>query len=181
MAVNVIFSTTNGGTSLVETVSHGNASNGDTTTAQTLYLRHDGDNDITGVKMFIREFSGTYDGDATAAADFAELLAWGDDSTEDGFGGFMMNQRATTAFPTAGWPTYSSKSPTGGSVHRTGVGDSELNGITLLSTTGADSDGTLQDGDAPNVRFQVKIQVPIDEDVAGFREWDQVVSFTYTS
>ena len=60
MAVNVIWSSESGGDPILTTVNHGNASNGSTTSVQTIFLRHDGANIITDVGFYIRQFSGTY-------------------------------------------------------------------------------------------------------------------------
>lgn len=182
MSVSIIWSLTNGGDPLTSIVDHGNSSNGQVTTAKTIYIRHDGSNDITDAGLYIRQFSGTYQGAATAAADIAEILSWGDQIIESDFGGFQINFDAVGGFPSASWPTYSTKSPTNGNVHRNGVGDSESNAIEIPGTvTGATADGTIQAGTAPNVRFQVRVAVPASENVIGIRQWDQVLKYTFTS
>lgn len=181
MSVNVIWSYTNGGDSISSTIDHGNASNGDTTTGLELFLRHDGDNEITSVGLYIRDFSGTYSGDATASNDLSELLAWGDASTSSAFGGFQVNFDAVGSYPTASWPLYNSKTPSNGFVHRTGTGDSELNAVSIPTATGATTAGEIPSGNSPNVRFKVRIQVPTSEDTAGVRQFDQVVKFSFTS
>jgi len=181
MAVNIIWSLSNGGDALSTTLDHSNASNGNYTTEKEIFIRHDGLNSITDAGLYIRQLSGTYSGSFTAAADIAELLYWGDQSTSSTFGGFQCNLLATTSYPSSGWPTYSSKSPTGGFVHRTGVGDSESNAIAVPTTTGATSSGTIQAGSSPNVRLKVRILVPTDEDTIGIRQWDQVLKYNFTS
>ena len=185
MSVDVTWSTTNGGSAISDYVEH-EAANGASSTAQTIFLRHNGSNAITGVALYIREFSGTYNGDGTAAADLAELIAWGDESSATAYGGILINWDATNqsglgAFASANWPTYDDKSKTYGMVHRTGVGDSDENAVTLPVGTGISTAGQIPAGAAPNVRFQMRINVPQDEDTVGIRLFDQVVKYSYTS
>lgn len=181
MAVTLTWSSTNGGAAIVSPLDHGDSSNGSETTAQEVFLRHDGANSITSVGFYIRAYTGSYAGAATALADFNELLSWGNATPETSFGGLQLNFLATSSYPTSGWATYLNKTPTGGETVRTGVGDSAGSAITIPSTTGAVSDGVIQTGVAPNVRFQMRIQVPADEDTVGVRQWDTVIQYTYTS
>ena len=181
MSVDLVFSYTNGGAAISGNVDHGNISNGLTTTAIEVFIRHTGINSITACGLYVRQYSGTYNGDASAALDIAELLAWGDASTSASFGGFQINMDATGAYSASAWPTYSSKSPTNGFVCRTGIGDSEANAVSITTATGATATGTIQAGSSPNVRLKCRVQVPSDEDTVGVRQFDQVVVFTYTS
>ena len=184
MSVNVIYSLTNGGDSISSNVDYGNAQNGDTTDAQEIFIRHDGDNEITGAALYIRDYSATYTGDATASADLSEILGWGDASTNAGFGGFQINFDADGSYPTDSWPTYSSKGPSNGFVHRTGIGDSELNTVTIPTAAGISSPysaGEIPAGSSPNIRFKTRIQVPTNETVTGIRQFDQVITFSFTS
>ena len=181
MSVSIIWSSTVGGEAITSIIDHGNAANGAATTPEEIFIRHDGGSNITNVALYIREYSGSYSGSATAAADIAEIINWGDQTAEDDFGGFFINFNAATSYAT-GWPTYSDKSPTGGFVHRTGYGDSESNAIDLPTSTGATATGEIQTGSAaPGVRFQAKIAVPTNEDTAGVRQWETVLRYTYTS
>lgn len=179
--VNLTWSTSNGGTAISGNLDHGNASNGVATTAQEVFIRHDGTNSITSCGIYIREFSGTYSGGASAALDLAELLGWGDNSTESTYGGFEINMNATGSYPAAAWPVYNSKSPSQGHVFRTGTGDSQANAITISTATGATASGEIQSGSSPNVRFQCRISVPSAEDTIGIRQFDTVLVYVYTS
>lgn len=182
MAVNVIWSLTNGGDAISTNLDYGlTLSNGQTGSSQTLYLRHDGTNPITDVGLFVRQYSATYTGDATAATDFSELLAWGDGSASEDFGGLQINQDATGGFPSGSWPAFPDSDIGEGSTFRTGVGDSELNAISLSTATGATAAETLQVGSTPNVRFATRIKVPTSEDTTGIRQWDLVIKYTFTS
>jgi hypothetical protein len=182
-AVSIIWSTTNGGTALSATEDCGSKANGETTTSKEFYLRHNGSNVITNVGLYIREFTGTYSGAATSSADIAELLAWGDASTADSFGGAMINMDAINSYPTAQWPTLSSKDTTYGAVLRTGVGDSEGNAVTLSKNTHSSTgtDGEVPVGGSPNVRFAVRISVPNNEDTLGVRQVDLIATYSFTS
>jgi hypothetical protein len=180
MAVNIIWSLTNGGASVTAT-DHGSVAAGAATSAKTLYLRHDGLNPIIGARIYLKPFVGTYTGELNPAQDFAEVVSWGDAVTAATFGGFLINMNATGSFPVAAWPTWSSKSPTGGAVVRTGVGNSSANAITLSVNTGCSSAGVIPVGNSPNVRFQCKVVVPTAESTVGARAVDMSLLYTYTS
>jgi len=181
MTVGLIFSSTNGGATLSADIDCGDLSNGATTAAQTVYLRHTGTNPITGVKFYLRACTGSYVGAATAIADLAELIGWGDNLTALGWGGVLVNQNATGSFPVPGWPTLLNKTPTDGVCCRTGKADSSTYAANLSANTGATAIGTVQVGTSPNVRFQCKIVVPANEDTVGIRQFELAFLFSYTS
>lgn len=181
MAVTLVWSSTNGSTAIVSPLDHGDSSNGANTTPQEIFLRHDGTNSITSVSLYARAYSAAYSGAATALADFNKLVTWGNASTAVTFGGLQLNFLATTSYPTSAWPTVSSKTPVGGNTIRGGVGDSSTTALTIPTTTGAVSAGVIQSGMSPNVRFKMRIQVPASEDTVGIRQYDTVISYTYTS
>lgn len=181
MPVSVTWSLTNGGAAISEPLDHGTGVNGDTLAAQEIHLRHDGVNQITNCGFYLAQKSGAYAGDADAPSDLAELLAWGDDSTENGFGGFQVNMDAVGGFGAGAWPLYNSKQPTNGSAFFTGVGDTAANKIQLPTSMNLGTPGNIPAGATPNVRFQARIQVPTDEDTPGVRQFDQKLRFTFTS
>lgn len=180
MPVGIVFSSTNGGSTITD-LDCGNVSNGAETSAQTVYVRHDGVNSITSVKLYIQAYTGSYTGGATALEDYAELISWGDATNALSWGGLLINMDATGGFPSSAWPTLASKSPTYGICHRTGVADSSANAVTISSRTGATADGTIQAGSSPNVRFQAKVVVPPNEDTVGIRLFEQKILYSYTS
>lgn len=171
------------GTAISEPLDNGSKENGQTTDALDIYIRHDASNQLTACKFWVGQYSGDYLGDGgstTAAQDIAEILAWGDGAIEEQFGGFMINMDDGLT-----WPTVGDKNTAQYGVFRTGVGDSAENGITLakeMSTT-MSQDGVIPaDGShVPNPHFQCKIHIPLVEDTAGIRLFDQKLRFTYTS
>jgi len=180
MSVLVTFSLTNGGTAISDVIDHGGSANGSSTTEETIYIRHDGDNEITSCGFFIQAASDDYEGDFTSNTDLSELIAWGNDSSAAGFGGFQFSLDSST------WPTYSDKAPTSGgntvaNVCRTGVGDSATNNIGVVTQMGCSSNGTIQTGSAPGVSFQCRFAVPQSEDTTGVRHIKQSMTYTYTS
>ena len=181
--VSVIWSTTNGGTAISSNVDLGSKANGEVSTDQTIHLRHDGANVITGVGLYIREFSGAYSGSVSAASDYAELLAWGDATAEDDFGGIFINMDAINSFTSTEWPAYDDKTTTYGFVCRTGVGDTEGNAVTVSknTTSASGTDGQVPVGSSPNVRFQVRARVPTNEDTIGTRLFDLTAVYSATS
>lgn len=184
MPVVVIFSSSNGGSSITEPLSYGNISNGSNSSNQTIYVRHTGVNPITAAAFYVEAVdAGSYGGDFTSAADKAELLSWGNASAANDFGGVQFNQNALGGFPGASWPTFANKTTIDGYGHtvRTGIGDSSTNPLTVLTTTGATANGTIQAGASPNVRFQARIVVPTSEATLGVRQFNFALTFTSTT
>lgn len=179
--MSITWSATNGGAEITEEYDHGGLSNGSSTPEFELFLRHAYTNPITNVGIFIRQSTGTYTGSHSALVDFEELVEWGNGTSAGTFGGVLFNMNATGGYPASSWPTVSDKSPTGGFVCRTGFGDSEISAIPLVVTTGCVSEGVIQAGASPNVRFRTKISVPSGEDTLGIREFETQVRYTYTS
>jgi hypothetical protein len=180
MPVAITWSATQGGGALSEPRNHGSAAAGNTLAAQQIYLWHDGDNQITNCRFYISQYSGSYTGGASAAADFTELLAWGDGATLAAFGGFQVNMDKVGAFPSGAWPTFSSKQPSNGSAFYTGVGNLVDNAILLPTAMGLTSPGVLQTG-TPDVAFQCRVHIPSAEGTLGIRQFDQKLRYTYTS
>jgi len=181
MSVTLTWSSTIGGAALTDPLDHGSKNNGEATEAQEVFLHHNGGSSITGVKLFIRQYSGTYGGSVSAAADFTEILEWGDATDQDEFGGVQINMDSVNEYPDAQWPNVSSKTPSRGFVCLTGTADNETNAV-LLSKYTHNSNGT--DGVLPastSARFKMRVQVPTDEDTIGIRQFDLVALYTYTS
>ncbi len=180
MPVSITWSESNGGVG-ISSLSHGNGSAGSTLTAKTIYLRHSGVNQISNVRIYAAQKAATYTGAATAAADFNEIISWGDSNIANGFGGLQFNFNATGGFPGASWPSVSSKSPSNGENIRTGVGDTNTNGVFLPTATGCPSVGVIPAGGSPNVRFQLRFKIPTNEGTLGARQIDLRIRYTFTS
>lgn len=186
MSVNIIWSLTNGGVAITDTLDHGNSANGDMTSEQEIFIRHDGSQPITNVGFYIRQLSGTYTGSHTASKDINEIIGWGNETTLSDFGGIEINMKRdqpSNTFDSTAWPIYSDKDPEDGktAVFHTGVGDSEGNAVLISSASGASDDGEIQSGASPNISFLLRIVVPDSEDTLGIRQWEQVVRFNFTS
>lgn len=184
MAVSLTFSSTNGGLGFGLPLDHGNIANGSTTPASIIYIRHNGTNAITSTTFFCDVVAiGEYAGSSTASADKVELISWGDASSSGDFGGVQFNLNATGSFPGSSWPDFSHKTTVDalGYTIRTGIGDSSSNGIVIPTSTGATSLGTIQAGSSPNVRFQSRIVVPVNENTLGIRQFKLSFTFNYTS
>ena len=176
----IIWSFTNGGTSITSTVDHGGVSNGASTTAQEFHLRHTYINPITNAALFARLMTGAYGGAASAADDYAEIVQWGNEPLVGDFGGLMVNMDATGSYA-ADWPSYSDPTPASSHVVKTGQGDSDANAMPLLTSTGCPVEGQISNGGSPNVRFQVRFDIPNNEGVLGIRQIEQVLAYDYTS
>lgn len=185
MAVSITWSSIAGGSGL-SSLSHGSSANGENTTAQQLYLRHDGLNAITGCKFYFSQKSGSYTGGASAADDYAELLEWGAAADAGDFGGIQINMDAINSFSGgASWGmSESQKSSLDGYKFtvRTGTADTSGNGVTLSKNM---SSSMTSDGEIPagvnDSTFQIRFKVPTNEATTGTRQVDQVLVFSYTS
>lgn len=188
MAVNITWSTSNGGSSITD-LDHGEDAAGTTLTDQEIYVRHDGASPITACKFYLAATpDASYTGSHSPSDDLAELLSWGDGEAEGepasstGFGGFQINMDATGAYAES-WPSFGSEGDDGDPAValRTGVGDSQDNGVTLHTSMGISTAGEIPVGTAPNVRFRARIVIPEDETTPGTRQVDQRLKFTFTS
>lgn len=185
MAVSITWSLTANGSGIT-LVDHGNAANGQNTTAKQVFLRHDGANEITNCAFYTQQKSGSYTGSANAALDFTELVNWGDGVVSAAWGGFQVNMDAEGGF--SGGATWgmseSQKSSADGLkfTMRTGVADSAPNGVTLSEkmSSNMSTNGVIPAG-VTNATFQCRVKIPTNEDTAGVRQFDQVMSYTYTS
>jgi hypothetical protein len=164
MVVSVTWSTSAGGAALAEPLDHGVIGNGSVSSVSDLYISHDGTNDITSCGFYIRAYSGgSYDGDFTANDDYTELVSWGDAWVSAGDGGLELNQNPAVA----SW-----------SIHKTGQGVSG-NAIELATTAGVAGAGIMTSAEEAHV--QIRTGVPVAESVGGYRMFDYVFSFVYTS
>lgn len=193
MTVSVTFSSTQGGSSITS-VNYGTGSNGQTLTAQDVFIRHNGTNAITACGLYISPQTGTYTGSANATADFNELTQdWGANNTADGFGGIQVNMNATGGF-TSTWASlsHSSKDVLDGSSNilaftcrDESVTDRAISSSTSVTLNTAMSSSMTVAGTIPagvtDARFQTRAVIPTDENTAGIRQWRQVLKFTYTS
>jgi len=192
MSVIVTWSLTNGGASISSDLSHGDVSNGSTSTEKEIFIRHNGSNPITNCGLYMTKISGTYPGSATPEDDYNEIIGWGDGNTASTFGGLQVNMDAVNGYPSLFWPIYSYKSPivttwpSGevtilGFACRTGVGDSPANSVELPPGAGCCAPGQIQAGSAPNVRFKIRFKIPSSESVTGVRACALALSYDYTS
>lgn len=186
MTVAITWSSTEGGSSIAESltgggtgVDHGSAAASSNTTERELWIRHDGDNQITNAGFYLDEFSGAYGGAASPANDLTELLAWGD-LTDSSWGGVMIHLNGGTA-GTGDWPDYTTKTKSYSNNFRTGVGDSSANKILLQTSMGAAVTGTgILAPSNTDCQFFMRVNVAGGE-TTGIRQFDQVLHYTYTS
>lgn len=185
MTVTITWSTTQNG-SAQTSLDEGSLSAGSNTTAQTVFLRHNAVNPITSCGFFFTQKSGVYSGSVAAPDDFTELISWGDDSTVNGFGGIQVNMDAINSFTGgATWGMSSSQKTSVDNLKftaRTGVADKSINAVTLSKnmSSGMSVDGTIPAG-VTDVRFQIRVKVPVSEGTLGTRQFDQVLKFSFTS
>lgn len=171
----------------VTSIDHGQGENGNILTAKEIEISHSGTYQITNCKFYLAEYSGDYSGGgASPAEDYAELLAWGAETTEDAWGGFCVNMDAVNSFPSGDWPVYNNHLDTINgeyAVFKTGQGASVDNAITLSKkmSSAMSVDGVIPASASPWPKFRARIVIPTDEDTAGVRKFDQKLRFSYTS
>lgn len=169
MAVSITWSETNGG-SAISSVDFSSGAAGVTLGPETIFLQHNANNPLTGCRFYL------------GGTDVTEMIEQGD-AGGTSFGGVQIHMNAIGDFPVADWPTVTDKSPSGKDTHtfRTGFGDSSANGIMLAKNMGLTNHGVFQDGDSPDISFQVRIVIPSAESTTGARSIQQRMRFTYTS
>ena len=159
----LIVSTTSGGADLAGAkVDFGNVVPG-SSAIRELYIRNTYTNKVTNVRFYFAQLSGTYDGAADPATDWAELKAWGDAAATDGV---FLNQNATTP----AWVQL-----------KTGSLDSDANSVALSVDSGVAVAGEIAGGGTEEAHIQEKFAVPAGEDTGGSRQWDLVIAYSYTS
>lgn len=169
MVVDITFSRVSSGQEIADVlkgsdtgINHGNVANGKETQPEDIYIRHDGNNEITDCKFYFQEFTGIYDGEQTASLDFSELVAWGD---ADASKGFLIDVDHDGVYD------YNL---------RTGQMDSVANAVALddSSAGGTNPDDIGVSGEG---HIKLKIAIPSNEDVSGVRQLDFLMFFSYTS
>jgi len=166
-------------------LNHGDVGAGNNSLVRTVFIEHDGENQITNCRLWIDVKSGTYGGDATPAADLAEILEWGDAAVADDFGGLAVNMDAAGSFPGGKWPTASVKYSDDYSAFYTGRGDTPDNGLLLHvnmnSTPAMPGNGVIPADCTTWPSFACRLRVPSNEGTTGVRQFEQKLRFTYTS
>jgi len=169
MVVSVTFSRVSSGLEINDVlkgndagINHGAVANGAETYPEDIYIRHDGLNEITDCKFYLGIFTGDYKGAKTAALDFDGIKAWGDAGASDGF---LIDVNHDDIYE------YNV---------RTGQMDSIANAVSLddSSAGGINPDGIGVSGEA---HIKLKIIVPASETVAGVRQLDFLMKFSFTS
>lgn len=155
----------------------GAAIKGEDSTTKHLFLQHDFVNKIYDVRLYLAVYTGTYGGDASAAADLAEILTWGGTPNE---GLRAELDRTATAFATE---------------FKTGTGDLLANAISIgddcqcYNSAGeqpASAASSGQIGPAANTvlgdaaHIKLIFTPPISEDT-GIRNIDLRIAYTRTT
>jgi hypothetical protein len=159
----------------------GTVANGATTSGQNLFVKHDGTQKITGLSYYIQAYSGTYGGNYTAAGDYAKLKSLGDGS--DGYQVCEVWNESptfTTLFQVA-----------------TGAGDSFAARRTVPTTAmiynnagaeaAASSPVAGEVGPSGNTvlgsfaKLRERIKIPGAEVDGGYRQFDVVFAYNYTT
>ena len=169
MVVNVTFSRTSGGLAIADILEgsenglkHGAVANGEETIKESIYIRHDGDNEITDCKFYCEQFSGSYGGNSSASLDFDELKEWGGSNASKGF---LIDVNNDSVYE------YNLK---------VGQMDEEANAVSL-DDSGAGGSNPDDIGVGGEAHINVKVAVPSTVDIAGIRQFDMIFKYSYTS
>ena len=171
---------------------------------QPIYVRHDGNNEITDVKTFLQQYGVgtgfTYGGAKTAALDIAQLFSYGQTSgnsknNADGLSAGIWidmdwDSNDTTRFDQANFPTVVKI-----------YGDNGTDGIDLASAFTANSAGMVYDSGGEtaaaggvsgtigesgntvlgdNFHAKLRIQLPQLATDGGILQWEWVVAYAFT-
>lgn len=147
-----------------------------------VYIRHDGTNEITDLKLYLLPYSaGVYAGTNTAQDDYDKLISWADASysTDPTLGGGVyINMDRDGSFPASGYQSF-----------RTGVGDTLANAVTLDSkaVSVAAGNGEIPPGQYAQVRFRIDVPssgqfgLPASATSVGTVYFDLLATYTSTS
>lgn len=172
--INIIWSDSNGGLALEEPHDLGSAASSaspSSTTPITLYIRHDGDNEITNVKLYLTPAVTYEEGIADSQTDLDEVLSWARYSSTHNQFGVQINMDATGSFPTDSWQ----------SLGGTDGGANVEVALPLSVKSGATSTGTIASGDSPNVRVKLRVRIPPVVEEVGQRNIDLKLRYTYST
>jgi hypothetical protein len=156
MVVAITWSLSQGGGALTPPIAHGNLGPNEAGTAVDIYIRHDGTEKIYDCGFYL------------ANHDSAEVLGWGNNGTNEH--GFQIDMNTHAGSP--GWTSF-----------KTGVGDTSGNAIAVDGNSKYNSGDGVDGEIATGTEAHIKVRTVVDptETVAGTREWDQVLAYTYTS
>lgn len=192
MAVTIEWSTSSTFTSSTDLISHGNLANGVTGSGTEIFIRHTGVTPLTGCSFYIHPVATGYTGSSSATNDFTEVTTWGAGVTANSFGGIQINMDKTdlyTASYSALSHTHKDEIDSLKVVAFTARLDDGLGAVGVSPSTAVElhenmnliTPGQLPTGATPDVAFKLRIKVPVQEDTAGIRQFDQILRYTYTS
>ncbi len=154
-----------------------------TTPVNTVYFRHNGVNAITNASYYIATYSGTYGGDYNAATDYAKIISHGDD-TSGSFGLQVEETYSSSAFSspytikTGQAINFASKRTLQTSSVFYNNATVETAPITpIAGSLGASGNVTLGD----NAKLRLRYIIPTSEQLAGKRQFDIVLSYSFTT
>jgi hypothetical protein len=159
MAIDIIWSTEEGGTSITPPFELGDGGyNGNNPDPVSLWVRHTGEQAITNLRLYLAPFSDDYSGIADPQSDYDELVY---DNEGGAWSVIQINLNADDDFPEEDWQAFSELS--GG----------DLNGAIGLGNLEADE----------SINF--KLRIVFDEQIAeitplGVRQIDLRLTYTYT-
>jgi hypothetical protein len=193
MAVDLTLSETLAGSAIADSL-RGSGSGWDIGTSETgdaspdeypLFIRHNGSNKIYSAAINVQVYGGTYGGDYSAAADLTKILAHGDDGN-----GLQVDFRwdGSPLFASSQYSVFKNGSGNGGSfanritlpvasMSRNNSGTEVDAGTPVAGEIGAAGDTTL--GDRSHMTF--RYVNPTGETANGYRQWDILISYNFTS
>ena len=163
---NIIFSLEEGGEAIVENFDLGEGGfNGDWPDETELWIRHDGNQPITNVRLYVAPFSGNYIGQANPQDDYDELIDGGDEfEAEGGSSGDVPGYlQIATNDDLDNWQTVTSE-------------DSPPAGSELVYAINL---GAIESGES--IRIGLRIRFFLETDPAiGVRQLDLRCTYTFT-
>ncbi len=154
-----------------------------TTPVNTFYFRHNGVNAITDASFYIANYSGTYGGDYNAATDYAKVIAHGDDTS--GSYGLQIEENYSSSLFTAPYTIKSGQAVNFATKRVLQTSSFFYNNssvetapsVPVSGQLGATGNTVLGD----NAKLRTRYIIPINEQLAGKRQFDLVFSYSFTT
>jgi len=171
-------------------VDFGTVPNNGYSLTQNLHIRHNGDNEITELAIYIQPYYGMYGGAFTASDDYNKIIALGDDSTGDYGLHFDEDYNAVSPFDT--FYTFKTGSgvsfetrrtiPSSAFYYRDPVTAEKSDPTAPIAGHLGSDDDTQKAQDLGNrVQCRMRVGLPQTEIEGGIRQWSTIFSYIYTS
>lgn len=168
----------------------GTVPNNGSSLAQTLYIRHNGNNPITDLSLYIQPYYGLYGGAFTASDDYNKLLDLGDDL--GGEYGLQNDEdwnnptpfSSFYKFKTGSGDTFATRRfiPTTSMIYRDPSTSAKSDPTSpVAGQLGPNDDSANAQALGNRAQLKMRLTLPASETEGGIRQWSTIIAYVYTS